>query len=167
MAGRCAAGGLIAGLLILTFGLGLPAEGALLPASETSTRTTRSEAAGSDKRPAHRGRASVGSVAARDAAKQERVSTAGKVIAVTARKFEYHPARITLKRGVPVTLELTSLDRAHGFHAPELGLRTDVPPGKTVRVEVTPKRAGTFAFSCDLFCGAGHEDMTGEIVVVE
>ena len=88
-----------------------------------------------------------------------------RVIQVTARKFEYRPARLTLKVGVPVVLELTTLDRKHGFKVPDLGLRADILPGETARLEFTPPRVGTFDFACDRFCGDGHEDMTGELVV--
>jgi len=33
------------------------------------------------------------------------------------------------------------------------------------RVRFTPDRAGTFPFLCDIFCGEGHEGMSGKIVV--
>jgi len=89
------------------------------------------------------------------------------VIHVTAKKFEYMPSEITLKRGVPVIVEITSLDRDHGFKVPELGVRADVKPGETTRVRIVPDRVGRFEFRCDVFCGAGHEDMAGEFVVVE
>ena len=55
--------------------------------------------------------------------------------------------------------------RTHGFAAPELGIRADVKPHETVKVRVTPDKVGTFAFHCDLFCGDGHEGMSGTIVV--
>jgi cytochrome c oxidase subunit II len=89
------------------------------------------------------------------------------VIRVTAQKFEYSPDTITLKKGVPVDLELTSLDRDHGFKVPALGIRADIKPGQVTRVRLVPQQAGHFAFACDVFCGSGHEDMTGEIIVVE
>jgi cytochrome c oxidase subunit 2 len=89
------------------------------------------------------------------------------VVHVTARRFEYAPARIVLKRGHPVDLELVSLDCRHGFSAPDLGVRADITPGQPTRLHVVPKDAGTFGFHCDVFCGDGHEDMSGEIVVVE
>jgi cytochrome c oxidase subunit 2 len=88
-----------------------------------------------------------------------------RVVKITAKKFEYVPTKIFLKRGVPVTLELTALDRKHGFAAPELGLRSDVAPGAPVRLRLVPDKIGTFAFHCDIFCGDGHESMSGEIVV--
>jgi len=35
------------------------------------------------------------------------------------------------------------------------------------RVRIVPDRTGRFEFRCDVFCGSGHEDMAGEIVVVD
>ena len=90
---------------------------------------------------------------------------APRVIKVTAKKFEFTPSEIHVKKGEHVVLELTALDRKHGFKLPELGIRTDVPPGGTSRVELTPEKAGRFAFACDVFCGDGHEDMVGTLVV--
>ena len=42
------------------------------------------------------------------------------VIKITAKKFEYSPSSIKIKKGIPVILELTSLDRMHGFNCPKL-----------------------------------------------
>ncbi|MCC6469183.1 MAG: cytochrome c oxidase subunit II [Alphaproteobacteria bacterium] len=89
------------------------------------------------------------------------------VIRISAKKFEYTPAKIVLKKGVPVVLELTAIDRIHGFKMPALGIRSDVLPDQTVRVPLTPDKPGTFVFACDVFCGDGHEDMDGTIVVEE
>jgi cytochrome c oxidase subunit 2 len=90
---------------------------------------------------------------------------AERTIKIIAKKFEYSPPKIVLKKGEPVTLELTSLDRKHGFIVPELNIRADVKPNETTRLRLVPDKAGTFAFHCDVFCGDGHEDMSGEIVV--
>jgi cytochrome c oxidase subunit 2 len=87
------------------------------------------------------------------------------VIQISAHQWAFDPSTITLKKGVPVTLELHSEDRVHGFNAPDFGLRSDVPPGKPVRLTFTPDRTGTFIFHCDVFCGDGHDDMAGQIVV--
>ena len=89
-----------------------------------------------------------------------------RVVSVTARRFSYDPSIIELEQGVAVILELTSLDRDHGFNIPDLGVRADVLRGKTVRVRIVPDKPGTFAFHCDIFCGSGHEEMAGRIVVV-
>lgn len=88
-----------------------------------------------------------------------------RVVRITAKKFEFSPSTIELQRGVPVILELTSLDRRHGFLAPDFKIDQNIEPGTPVRVRVVPAEAGTFPFHCNVFCGGGHEDMTGTIVV--
>jgi len=88
-----------------------------------------------------------------------------QVIQITAKRFVYTPTDITVKKGVPVVLEFTSLDRLHGFSCPGLGIRTDIPPHKVTRLRFLPQKAGTFPFHCDNFCGSGHEGMAGTITV--
>ncbi len=90
-----------------------------------------------------------------------------RVIAVSAQRFQYSPAHLTLKKGVPVELELTSRDVLMGLNIPELNVRGDMEVGKVSRVRFTPQKAGTFVFLCDIFCGTGHERMQGTITVVD
>ena len=90
-----------------------------------------------------------------------------QVIKITAKMFEYSPKDITVKKGVPVVLEFTSLDRLHGFNCPGLGIRTDIVPGKINKLRFVPDKVGTFPFHCDNFCGSGHEEMTGTLTVTE
>lgn len=92
-------------------------------------------------------------------------AAAPRVIPVRARRFVFTPDKIVLKAGEPVVLELIAEDVIMGFSAPDLGVRADMPPGQTVRLAVTPAKAGTYTFLCDLFCGSGHESMSGVIEV--
>ena len=87
------------------------------------------------------------------------------VIKITAKKFEYSPNSIKIKKGIPVILELTSLDTLHGFNCPKLGVRTNIEPGKVSRVRILAQKTGVYEFHCDIFCGDGHEDMYGKIIV--
>ena len=89
-----------------------------------------------------------------------------QVIKVLARRFTYTPNKLSLKRGVPVILELTSADVLMGFNAPDFDVRADIIPGQTARVRLVPDKVGTFTFLCDIFCGSGHETMSGTITVV-
>jgi cytochrome c oxidase subunit II len=109
----------------------------------------------------------AGAVLAAFAVTHAGADTAETVIAVSAKRFEYSPSEIVLKKGVPVILELKALDRVHGVNIPQLGLRADVFPDQVVRVRLVPTTVGRFIFHCDVFCGEDHEDMAGEIVVVE
>src|SRR5262249_13758377 len=90
-----------------------------------------------------------------------------RVVRITAKRFTYEPAEITLVRGQPVVLELVSLDRSHGFRVPTLNIREEIPEGGVARVRIVPERAGRFFFACDVFCGSGHEEMEGDIIVTE
>ena len=87
------------------------------------------------------------------------------VIRIAARKFEFSPHTLTLKKGVPVVFEVTALDRVHGFNLPDFGIRTDVTPGKVTRIRFTPDKTGEFVFFCDVFCGEHHEEMSGVLTV--
>jgi cytochrome c oxidase subunit 2 len=90
-----------------------------------------------------------------------------EVIQVTAQRYSYSPSEIVLHKGQPAVLEITSRDFMHGFKVPALNIRADLPPGTVTRVRLTPEKAGTYDFLCDNFCGAGHEQMEGRIVVKE
>ena len=90
-----------------------------------------------------------------------------RIIEITASRYEYSPGTIVLKKGEPVILELISRDRIHGFHVKALNVRADVLPGQSVRVRVVPDKVGVFPFTCDLFCGSGHGDMSGVISVTD
>ena len=89
-----------------------------------------------------------------------------QVIKILARRFTYTPNKLTLKKGVPVVLELTTADVLMGFSAPDFDIRADIIPGQVARVRLVPDKVGTFAFLCDIFCGTGHETMNGTIAVV-
>lgn len=92
---------------------------------------------------------------------------AEQVIHITAKNFEFSPGTFTVKQGIPVVLELSSADRKHGFSLRAFGVRADIRPGVVSRVSFTPDRTGRFTFTCDVFCGEGHEKMTGTLVVTD
>ena len=81
-------------------------------------------------------------------------------------KFAFLPGEITLKQGMPVVLEFETTDVVMGFSAPDLKLRADIVPGQVTRLRLAPQRIGSFDFLCDIFCGDGHEGMSGRIHVV-
>jgi cytochrome c oxidase subunit 2 len=92
---------------------------------------------------------------------------ASTVITITAHRFAYEPNLITVKKGQKVTIEISSSDRLHGFVLAAFGIRLDASPDGKNRVTFTPQQTGTFLFHCDVFCGDGHEDMEGHLVVVD
>jgi cytochrome c oxidase subunit 2 len=90
---------------------------------------------------------------------------APRVIKVSARRFVFTPSEIALKKGEPVAFELTTEDVFMGMNVPDFGVRSDIVPGKVMRLSFTPDKAGTFIFLCDVFCGDGHETMSGKLTV--
>src|ERR1700685_3772609 len=90
-----------------------------------------------------------------------------QVIEITAKKYEFSPSQVTLKKGQPVILRLTSTDRIHGFMSRALKVDTDITPGKTTDIAITPAADGTFMVICDHYCGTGHGNMKMKVAVVE
>src|SRR5665213_1856321 len=95
------------------------------------------------------------------------VPTTPNRIEITARRFAYVPAEITLKKGQPVVLVLMSADVAHGLRCRELNLDLKIKKGAATEASFTPDRAGIFFAHCAVFCGSGHGQMTLTIRVVE
>ena len=90
---------------------------------------------------------------------------APRVIQVSARRFVFTPNEITARKGEPVVFELTTEDVFMGFNLPDFNARSDIVPGKVMRVSLTPDKVGKFTFLCDVFCGEGHEAMNGTLTV--
>jgi cytochrome c oxidase subunit 2 len=88
-----------------------------------------------------------------------------QVVAITASKFKFTPNHIVLTKGQPVTLQLTSNDREHGFLLRAFKIDTVIPSGATTAIKFTPQTAGTFQAICDDYCGWGHGDMRMSVEV--
>lgn len=107
----------------------------------------------------------VGLLSARSTAQDQRREE--QIIHISASSFEFKPSEISVKKGVPVTLEIVSQDHHHGFRLSEFHLRADIQPGVTEKIRFVPDKLGKFSFLCDVFCGEGHEEMSGTLTVVE
>ena len=90
---------------------------------------------------------------------------APRVVKIVAKRFTFTPGVVKLKKGEPVVFELTTMDVTMGMNIPDFKVRSDIIPGKTMKLAFTPDKVGTFTFVCDVFCGTGHEDMSGVLVV--
>lgn len=88
-------------------------------------------------------------------------------IEITARRFAFEPAEITLKKNEPVVLVIRSADVGHGLRCRELNLDLKVNKGATTEARFTPDKTGAFAAHCSVFCGSGHGQMILTIRVVE
>ena len=93
--------------------------------------------------------------------------TAPRRIEVTAKRFDFTPAEITVKKGEPVVIVLKSVDVAHGLRFRDLGVNVKVDKGKTGELAFTPKKTGDFVGQCSVFCGSGHGSMKLKLHVVD
>ena len=91
----------------------------------------------------------------------------GTEIKVTARKYQFDPNVITVKKGDHVKLVITALDRDHGFKLEAFNIDQKLKKGDPATIEFTADKAGTFPFQCSDFCGLGHRKMKGKLVVQE
>jgi cytochrome c oxidase subunit 2 len=88
-------------------------------------------------------------------------------VEVVAKRFEFTPSEITLKKGEPVILVLTSKDVQHGLKLDAFNQVVIAKKGESSQVEFTPSEAGTFVAQCASFCGAGHGSMKLTVHVTE
>jgi cytochrome c oxidase subunit 2 len=87
-----------------------------------------------------------------------------RTIHMGVRQYVWEPATITAKKGELVRLVIHNADVKHGLVIPDLGVNQDVPPDGAV-VEFVASKIGTFEFFCSVWCGEGHMEMRGKIVI--
>ena len=106
--------------------------------------------------------------AAVTSARQDPVTaTAPRVIEVVAKRFTFEPARIEVAVGERVRLKVVSADGVHGLEIKKFKVKKEIPRGTTpVIIEFTANEAGEFPILCSEYCGDGHEDMQGQLVVL-
>jgi cytochrome c oxidase subunit II len=105
-----------------------------------------------------------------------------QVIEVTAKKYEYAPSPIRVRRGAQVQLQITSLDKTHGF---KINLYPDgsdekgdpglifsskedcfkIEKGTPTVIQFVARTPGTYSFHCCNRCGIGHGGMKGQLIV--
>lgn len=88
-------------------------------------------------------------------------------IEIVASKYSFTPSEITLKKGEPVVLVLSSDDVTHGLKVTEFNIKVEVKKGHPVEIPITPTQTGHFEGKCAHFCGMGHGSMKLAINVVE
>ena len=88
-----------------------------------------------------------------------------RTIHMGVRQYVWEPATITANKGELVRLIIHNADVLHGLVIPDLGvMEGDIPPEGAV-IEFMASKTGTFEFFCSVYCGEGHMEMQGKIVV--
>jgi len=88
-------------------------------------------------------------------------------IQVLTRRYAFEPAEIDVAVGERVRLVMLSADGPHGVEIKRFNVKKEIPRGTTpVTVEFVADEAGRFPILCSEYCGDGHADMRGTLVVV-
>jgi cytochrome c oxidase subunit 2 len=104
-------------------------------------------------------------VPARSVAPSVQEATDRRVIEIIAKRYEFVPSSVEVVQGERVRLVVKSGDGLHGFGIKQFDVSKEIPRGATVNIDFTPDMAGEFPILCTEFCGDGHEQMKGVLVV--
>jgi cytochrome c oxidase subunit 2 len=74
---------------------------------------------------------------------------------------------IRVPKGVPIVLQLRSVDVIHSFYVPNLRQKVDVVPGTTTHLWFEAKETGEFEIACAQHCGVHHYKMRGVLTIYE
>jgi cytochrome c oxidase subunit 2 len=90
-----------------------------------------------------------------------------RVVEIVAKRFAFEPSEVQVTVGERVRLVLRTADGLHGIELKKFKIAKEIPRGnKPVTVEFTASEAGRFPFLCSEYCGDGHDDMKGMLVVL-
>jgi cytochrome c oxidase subunit 2 len=82
-----------------------------------------------------------------------------------ASPWRFYPDEIRIPSGSRVTFYLTSADVQHGFLIPGTNINVMVLPGQVSKLTTTFEEPGTYSYLCTEYCGVGHQNMFGSIIV--
>ena len=84
-----------------------------------------------------------------------------KSFTIKATNWSFEPTEIRVSKGDTVEIKLVNEE---GYHEVEIK-----GYGKTIKgdgtVKFTADKTGEFEFICSVFCGTGHDDMIGKLIV--
>ena len=106
-----------------------------------------------------------GSAPAQEPAPAPSADSSVKSFEITAKNWEFSPSTITVNQGDTVKLTISSVDVKHGFALPDYNVSVNLFPGSSETVEFVADKVGTFNFYCSVFCGDGHSNMQGQLIV--
>lgn len=89
-----------------------------------------------------------------------------RIVKMKAQRFEFSPSKVVVKAGEKVRFEVRSEDVVHGIEIEGLGISRELKPGKMEVITFATDKPGSYHFHCSVYCGKGHDQMHGELVVL-
>ncbi len=86
-------------------------------------------------------------------------------ILAQASPWKFYPAEIRVKVGSTVTFYVTSVDVQHGFKIFDTNVNMQILPGQVSKLAHTFDKVGEFPYACAEYCGVGHQNMFGKVIV--
>jgi cytochrome c oxidase subunit II len=74
-------------------------------------------------------------------------------------------SELHLPVGKPVKMLLRSIDVLHDFYVPQIRAKMDLVPGIVTYLWFTPTAPGQYEILCAAYCGVGHPQMRGTLIV--
>jgi cytochrome c oxidase subunit II len=89
---------------------------------------------------------------------------AGSDVYLLGRLWEWWPI-LELEEGKSYRLHMSSLDYQHGFSLQPVNINLQILPQYETVITLTPSKAGEYGVICNEYCGIGHHQMLGKIIV--
>lgn len=88
-------------------------------------------------------------------------------VVMIGQAWSFTPNEVRVPAGAEVTFLMTTPDVIHGFHVEGTRLNVMLIPGQVARVQYTFEEAGEHLIICHEYCGIGHHNMWGKVIVEE
>lgn len=84
---------------------------------------------------------------------------------MVAQAFSFMPGEVYLPEGAEATFYVTSRDVIHGYKVQHTNINVELIPGEVSTFRHTFREPGEHHIVCNQYCGIGHHNMQGKIVV--
>ena len=88
-------------------------------------------------------------------------------VVMLGQAWSFTPSEVRVPVGAEVTFLMTTPDVIHGFHVEGTRLNVMLIPGQVARVSYTFDEPGEHLIICHEYCGIGHHNMWGRVIVEE
>ncbi|MEM2137863.1 MAG: cupredoxin domain-containing protein [Candidatus Anstonellaceae archaeon] len=86
-------------------------------------------------------------------------------ITLEASNWEFSPSTIEVNKGEKVRITIINKDVAHGIAIPDFNFTLVANAGQNATGDFVASKEGNYTFFCNVFCGDGHRNMKGMLVV--
>jgi cytochrome c oxidase subunit 2 len=93
-------------------------------------------------------------------------ASAPQVVEIVASRYAFDPSRVEVTEGDRVRLVVRSADGVHGVAIKKFRVsKVIAKKGESITIDFVASAAGTYEILCSEYCGEGHDEMKGTLVV--